>query len=53
MKTQAFVPLTLLESMKRKELHKLLNHFLKQNQQLCPSGQKTLTALQAKVNADA
>lgn len=47
---QPFVPFSLLESMKRKELHKLLNHFLKQNLQLCPNGQKTLTALQAKVH---
>ncbi|RWS10540.1 FERM and PDZ domain-containing protein 4-like protein, partial [Dinothrombium tinctorium] len=45
-----FVPYSLLDTMKRKELHKLLNHFLKQNQQLCPAGQKTLTALQAKIH---
>ncbi|XP_054163945.1 uncharacterized protein LOC128961710 [Oppia nitens] len=47
---ESFVPFTLLESMKRKELHKLLNHFLKLNQQLCPSGQKCLTSLQAKLH---
>lgn len=47
---QSFVPNTLLENLKRKELHKLLNYYLKQNQQLCPQGQKTLTALQAKVH---
>jgi len=46
----SFVPFTLLESMKRKELHKLLNHFLKLNQQLCPVGQKSLTAIEAKLH---
>lgn len=46
-----FLPYTLVETMKSKELHKLLNHYLKQNQvQLCPSGQKTLTILQTKVH---
>ena len=46
-----FVPYTLVETMKSKELHKLLNHYLKQNQlQLCPPAQKTLTALDAKVH---
>lgn len=46
-----FVPYTLVETMKSKELHKLLNHYLKQNQvQLCPASQKTLTALEAKVH---
>jgi hypothetical protein len=46
-----FVPYTLIETMKCKELHKLLNHYMKQNQsQLCPPGQKSLTAIQAKVH---
>lgn len=45
-----FVPVSLLESMKRKELRKLLSHFLKQNQALCAPGQKHLTALQAKLH---
>ena len=36
--------------MKRKELRKLLSHFLKQNQALCAPGQKHLTALQAKLH---
>lgn len=46
-----FVPYTLIETMKCKELHKLLNHYMKQNQsQLCPPGQKCLTAIQAKVH---
>jgi hypothetical protein len=48
---ESFVPFSLLESMKRKELHKLLNHFLKHNhQQLCPTGQKAMTAIQAKLH---
>ncbi|CAG2101075.1 unnamed protein product [Medioppia subpectinata] len=47
---ESFVPFTLLESMKRKELHKLLNHFLKLNQQLCPTGQKHLNSIQAKLH---
>ncbi|XP_067141697.1 FERM and PDZ domain-containing protein 4 isoform X3 [Centruroides vittatus] len=45
-----FVPFSLLETMKRKELRKLLSHFLKQNQSLCAPGQKQLTALQAKLH---
>lgn len=46
-----FVPYTLIETMKGKELHKLLNHYMKQNySQLCPPGQKCLTAIQAKVH---
>lgn len=45
-----FVPLSLLETMKRKELRKLLAHFLKQNQSLSAPGQKQLTALQAKLH---
>ena len=47
---ESFVPFSLLETMKRKELHKLLNHFLKLNHQLCPSGQKCLTSTQAKLH---
>ncbi|XP_035225334.1 uncharacterized protein LOC118197886 isoform X2 [Stegodyphus dumicola] len=45
-----FVPVSLLDTMKRKELRKLLGHFLKQNQSLCAPGQKNLTALQAKLH---
>ncbi|CAN8007000.1 unnamed protein product, partial [Ixodes hexagonus] len=45
-----FVPASLLETMKRKELRKLLSHFLKQNQSLCAPGQKQLTPLQAKLH---
>lgn len=45
-----FIPYTLIETMKSKELHKLLNHYMKQNHSsFCPSGQKTLTSIQAKV----
>lgn len=47
---ESFVPFSLLETMKRKELHKLLNHFLKLNQQLCPTGQKCLNSIQAKLH---
>lgn len=47
---ECFVPFSLLETMKRKELHKLLNHFLKLNHQLCPTGQKCLTSTQAKLH---
>lgn len=46
-----FVPGSLLETMKRKELRKLLSHFLKQNQAtLCAPGQKQLSPLQAKLH---
>lgn len=45
-----FVPASLLETMKRKELRKLLGHFLKQNQALSAPGQRQLTPLQAKLH---
>ncbi|GAB6029665.1 hypothetical protein CHUAL_005397 [Chamberlinius hualienensis] len=45
-----FVPVSLTETMKRKELRKLLGHFLKLNQSLSAPGQKTLTALQAQLH---
>ncbi|KAF8789631.1 FERM and PDZ domain-containing protein 4 [Argiope bruennichi] len=47
---ERFVPVSLLETMKLKELRKLLGHFLKQNQSLCAPGQKHLTPLQAIKN---
>ncbi|KAF0310745.1 FERM and PDZ domain-containing protein 4 [Amphibalanus amphitrite] len=47
---ERFLPISLVESMKRKELRKLLAHFLKQNQSLVAAGQKQLTALQAKLH---
>ncbi|XP_035215953.1 uncharacterized protein LOC118189460 isoform X2 [Stegodyphus dumicola] len=45
---EKFVPMSLLETMKRKELLKLLNQLMKQNQALSGPGQKQLTATQAK-----
>jgi hypothetical protein len=47
-----FVPASLAESMKRKELRKLLSHFLKlSSSPSSPSGgEKHLTALQAKLH---
>ncbi|CAG0887439.1 unnamed protein product [Darwinula stevensoni] len=47
---EKFVPASLIETMKRKELRKLLSHFLKQVQQLSAPGQKQLSALQAKLH---
>jgi len=47
---ERFVPTSLVEAMKRKELRKLLSHFVKVNQQLTAPGQKQLTALQAKLH---
>ena len=47
---ERFVPASLLEAMKRKELRKLLSHFFKVNQQLISPGQKQMTALQAKLH---
>lgn len=47
---ERFVPASLFESMKKKELRKLLAHFLKLNQNLVASGQKCLTGLQAKLH---
>ncbi|XP_074593078.1 uncharacterized protein LOC141848868 isoform X2 [Brevipalpus obovatus] len=47
-----FVPYSILESMKRKDLHKYINRALKYNrQQLCPPppGQKFTSAAQAKL----
>ena len=44
------MPNSLAESMKRKELKKLLGHFLKMNTNLTAPGQKNLTALQAKLH---
>lgn len=47
---ERFVPASLVDSMKRKELRKLLSHFLKINSSLTSPGQKQLTALQAKLH---
>ncbi|KAJ9585424.1 hypothetical protein L9F63_002771, partial [Diploptera punctata] len=46
---ERFVPVSLMTSMKRKELRKLIGHFLKLNHNLSPTGQKSLTSLQAKL----
>ncbi|PSN30565.1 hypothetical protein C0J52_26752, partial [Blattella germanica] len=46
---ERFVPVSLMSSMKRKELRKLIGHFLKLNHNLSPTGQKSLTSLQAKL----
>lgn len=42
---ERFVPMSLMESMKRKELRRLIGHFLKLNQQMTGSS-KMLTQLQ-------
>ncbi|UYV62500.1 FRMPD3 [Cordylochernes scorpioides] len=47
---ERFLPGQLLLTMKKKELRKLLAHFLKQNLSLCPPGQKQLTTFQAKLH---
>ncbi|XP_021346242.1 uncharacterized protein LOC110445782 isoform X4 [Mizuhopecten yessoensis] len=47
---EKFVPSTQLESMKCKDLRKLLSQQLKINQNLTPPGQKQLSALQAKLH---
>ncbi|XP_065223815.1 FERM and PDZ domain-containing protein 4 isoform X5 [Planococcus citri] len=44
-----FVPVSLMESMKRRELRKLLTHLLKLNQTITGTAHKTLTSLQAKL----
>jgi hypothetical protein len=46
---ERFVPVSLMSTMKRKELRKLISHFLKLNRSLSPTGQKSLTSLQAKL----
>nr|XP_018902965.1 PREDICTED: FERM and PDZ domain-containing protein 4 isoform X2 [Bemisia tabaci] len=46
---EKFVPMSLMESMKRKELRKLLTHLLKLNQTMTGSANKSLTSLQAKL----
>lgn len=47
---EPFLPFSLLDSMKRKELLKVLGFFLKQNLQFCPPGQKSLTPVQIKLH---
>ncbi|KAK3596512.1 hypothetical protein CHS0354_021016 [Potamilus streckersoni] len=45
-----FVPGSLMEKIRGKDLRKLLTHALKQVQSLMPPGQKQLTAIQAKLH---
>ena len=45
-----FVSPALLETMKGKDLRKLISHHMKMNQGLSAPGQKQLTALQAKLH---
>ncbi|XP_015790098.1 uncharacterized protein LOC107366965 isoform X2 [Tetranychus urticae] len=47
---EPFVPYTLAETMKRKQLRKYLSHSLKQNRVFIPSGQKHLTETQTKIH---
>lgn len=44
------MPISLLEGMKRKELRRLVTHFLKLNAQMTGSSTKMLTQLQAKIH---
>lgn len=46
---ERFVPSSLIESMKRKELRRLIAHFLKLNSQMTGSSSKMLTQLQVKI----
>ncbi|KAJ1531887.1 hypothetical protein ONE63_000535 [Megalurothrips usitatus] len=49
---ERFVPVSLMETMKRKELRKIIGHFLKMNQNMTTAsgiGHKSLTSLQAKL----
>ncbi|KAM8705852.1 hypothetical protein ACLKA7_010188 [Drosophila subpalustris] len=45
-----FVPVSLFEGMKRKELRRLISHFLKLNAEMTGSSSKVLTQLQAKLH---
>lgn len=47
---ERFVPASLIESMKRKELRRLIAHFLKLNSQMTGTSAKMLTQLQAKIH---
>lgn len=46
---ERFVPSSLLETMKRKELRKVLTHLLKLNYTMTGTSHKCLTTLQSKV----
>ncbi|KAL9871565.1 uncharacterized protein ACN427_014589 isoform 1-T6 [Glossina fuscipes fuscipes] len=47
---ERFVPTSLFEGMKRKELRRLISHFLKLNAEMTGSSTKVLTQLQAKLH---
>ena len=47
---ERFVPTSLIDGMKRKELRRLISHFLKLNSQMTGSSTKILTQLQVKLN---
>ncbi|XP_061395069.1 uncharacterized protein LOC133330674 [Musca vetustissima] len=47
---ERFLPATLSEGMKRKELRRLISHFLKMNAEMTGSSGKVLTQLQAKLH---
>ncbi|XP_039948819.1 uncharacterized protein LOC120767035 isoform X1 [Bactrocera tryoni] len=47
---ERFVPISLFEGMKRKELRRLISHFLKLNAEMTGSSAKVLTQLQAKLH---
>lgn len=47
---ERFVPTSLIDGMKRKELRRLVSHFLKLNSQMTGSSTKVLTQLQAKIH---
>ncbi|XP_065354698.1 uncharacterized protein LOC135949159 isoform X2 [Calliphora vicina] len=47
---ERFVPASLFEGMKRKELRRLISHFLKMNAEMTGSSTKVLTQLQAKLH---
>ena len=44
------MPTSLIDGMKRKELRRLVSHFLKLNSQMTGSSTKVLTQLQAKIH---
>lgn len=45
-----FLPGSLVDTMKQKDLRKTVTHYFKQNSELCPSKQKHLTSLQVSYN---
>ncbi|XP_033103744.1 uncharacterized protein LOC117106492 [Anneissia japonica] len=45
-----FLPKSIIQHMKGRELRRMINHYIKQNQNLTAPGQKHLTALQTKLH---